>query len=195
MRRLEKLIGEDPVTMSQKEFKGEDAKLKYLLHKYAYEQASDSRPAGGMLRKAKAPRAKDKMHFPFIKQARSRETTIPYSHKPKCLNYLSLKESTNTEILGGPALDNASLLLHEQSNHQSSSRLLPQSSRSRLARSVEGPFQQARPNRSAFSVQSIADRQKMFRLLDGTSFLQARPTVRLPEIRRNPKSLLPYLIT
>lgn len=196
VQRLAKLVGESVKGLDDKQFSGEDVKIKYLLHKYAYEEKStEVNPFvknGGVLRRPILMKKQEKLRFPFIKPIKSREANIPYSHKPRV--FLERFENSNSSV--NQAYDyssNISNIFHENSR----SKLIDEHKhypRDRLVRSVENSRTEKNENSSAFSLRSSSSRREIFKQIDGTSFLQARPSVKLPPISQPKKKMLPYLL-
>lgn len=195
MKQLERIAGKTTKEMSEKTLDREDSKLKYLLHKYAYEDETTQKTNDENLRALKRPkllRPKNKFNFPYSKPSRSFFPEIPYDKGQKYKSILK-----HTYVRDSHLIDH-----HNSSNFSSVSQIHPNSQRfpslkskpwQHQVKSAEVSVNHLPEDSSRLSIRSLEGRDRLYKLLDGTSYLQARPGVKLPQLKTNRKKASPYI--
>lgn len=193
MAKLEKIAQKTPQEMSEKQFDREDSKIKYLLHKYAYEDVTTEEAKAENLRALKRPRLvrpKNRFTFPFSKPNKSLFPEIPYDKGRKFK--AMLRNSIQKE---GNSMD-----YHNSSNFSSVSQVRGNSElpffkydeKRFNPKSAKVSADYLPEDTSRMSVGSTRGRGNLYKLLDGTSYLQARPGHKLPELKTTRKKASPY---
>lgn len=211
LEKLERIVHRgDNNSVKRLEFSDDESRLKYLLHKYAYEDETkedDDQTNDRALRRPGLKRPKNKFAFPFRKSEK-KSGEIPYDKNRK-LRLQLLREEQSAEQ---PRPETEKRRVRQRlinSASQEHSAVNGSNNFSRLAHSIESrPVKSSKlhdevskhtsdsRNHIFDHRETVLSRKQLFQLLDGTSFLQARPGFKLPPIKdlRPQSKVMPYLV-